>query len=64
MFEEYQNTSGQISGHDYVDLGLPSGKALGVDVETISKATGLTKDEIESLLWLPSTRTRPTARTK
>ena len=24
-------------------------KALGVDVETISKATGLTKDEIESL---------------
>lgn len=25
MFEEYQNTSGQVSGHDYVDLGLPSG---------------------------------------
>ena len=24
-------------------------KALGVDAETISKATGLTKDEIESL---------------
>ena len=24
-------------------------KALGVDVETISKATGLTKEEIESL---------------
>lgn len=24
-------------------------KALGVDVETISKATGLTKDEIENL---------------
>ena len=25
MFEEYRNTSGQVSGHDYVDLGLPSG---------------------------------------
>ena len=29
--------------------GAKNLKALGVDVETISKATGLTKEEIESL---------------